>query len=226
MKKENLTAIATPVETMEKIEEAFNEDKTLYRRLCKSGDEMIMTYNNGNECWLQGGEAMEILLNKIETGKRKWDKNNYTIKKFLYLGVESVVRNELKRKEIVNTERYDDNANYYTDKITEYNITEKANNPAEVKDEEIECKNDYRSTDMVKFECILENILLEKGDEDCIELYTNHKNKKYSINKNKEIAEVLGWTIPKAENVKKRFFRIGEKAKKKYFGDKKMKEHG
>lgn len=213
MTTENNELIASPQETREAFYEEVEKDKTLYKRLKKYADDMIFRYHNGKELWFQGGEIIEILLDKIESGDRKWKKEKCGIKNFLFKGIESVVRNELKRKELRLTQEYTDAGTLNNEFEEAYSDLDIENVASQEEEEGFEISG--KEKELVK---ILEDKLIESEDEECIELYTTTEKHKIPINKNNEIAEKLSWTVSKVENVKKRFFRIGEKAKREYFG--------
>ena len=213
MKAENNELIASPQETREAYYGAVEKDKTLYKRVRKYADDMISRYYNGKELWFQGGEILEILLNKIESGDRKWKKEKCGIESFLFKATESIVRNELKRKELKITQGYTDIGTINDDYEEEYSNIDIENIASPEEDEEFDIS--INELELIK---ILEDKLIESGDEECIDLYSAIENHKISIYKNNEIAEKLGWTVSNVENVKKRFFRIGGRAKKEYFG--------
>ena len=212
MTTENNELIASPQETMEAFNGAVEKDKTLYKRLRKYADDMISRYYNGKELWFQGGEILEILLNKIESGDRKWKKERCGIVSFLFKATESVVRNELKRKELKITQGYTDAGTLNNEFEEEYSDVDIENVASQGEEEGFEVSG--KEEELIR---ILEDKLIESGDEECIDIYGALESHKISINKNKEIAEKLSWTVSKVENVKKRFFRIGERAKKEYF---------
>ena len=214
MTTENNEIITSPKETMEALYAAVEKDKTLYKRLRKYADDMISRYYNGKELWFQGGEILGKLLNKIERGDRKWKKERCGIESFLFKTTESVVRNELKRKELKITRGYTETGTINDDYEEEYSNIDIENIASKEEDEEFNIsKNEH------ELKKILEDKLIESGDEECIDIYGTLESHKISINKNNEIAEKLGWTVSKVENVKKRFFRIGERAKKEYFAN-------